>query len=333
MRLYMRSAHGLQRSYFYPGRLGDDIISLLLQYLKISQKYLGFSIRKIHLSKYMFSLERFIVTYNEFMQNKPKRISEWKIVRLRNLYESVIKIMNALKDNRASEDNFNSRCMLLGAISPFKAEQLKEYLIDSPGSFILFNCLFNFIFNSMPLGKNYKEILYSRFDFHADFNFMTLKELETKLNMKIRGIRIKEDIIRGRINSIIDDLRVLKLWFHYQNLINMKAKVIRISPQLCEKIKMLEGLDKITPGFIATVFSIIYEYEIKRVTVNGKFCYYLVKPEYADNYFPLLEKLAPLIEARIDMPEFEDLGEVVKEMFFCKRDRVEERVYRKVSAN
>jgi hypothetical protein len=36
-----------------------------------------------------------------------------------------------------------------------------------------------------------------------------------------------------------------------------------------------------------------------------------------------------VIKARVDMPEFEDLGEVVKEMFFCKRDRVEDRVYRK----
>jgi hypothetical protein len=285
------------------------------------QKNLGGRIPHFSWNKYMIGIDRFISAYNEFMLNKPKRIAAWKINRLTNLYESFLKIINTLQDNKATENNFYKRCELLGVISPLSAEQLKEYLIDSPGSFILFNCLFNIIFNSLPFGSSAKEILLHRFDFHKDYEFMTRKGLESKLKIKIRGIRIREDSIKSTITSIISHFRILIPWFHYQNLINMNAKVIRISPQLCKKIMVLEATDKITPGFIATVISIIYEYKLKQIPVNGKFCYYLAKPKYADIYFPLLDKLAPIIESRIDMPEFEDLGDVIMEMFGRERGR------------
>ena len=297
--------------------LNDDIISLLNEYLHRRQKSIHPGIRRLVINKTNITVSSFINSYNSLSNNPGGKLNNYdpaKFERIKNIYDSLLSIIDALSDNKVSENNFNIRCRLLSHISPLTVDQLRNYLIDCPKGFHLFRCLNDVFRNFIKSNPDYKEIFYHRFNFNEDYPYLTRREMLAKLNIPESTLKWKEQALNDKIISAIRQFKTFNIYFYYPEFIDSDSGLIRICPGLCNKIKTLESVFTITPAFIAKVFSVIYNYVSVPIKVNSDYYYYLLKPEYARSFKPILKTLALFLEPIRNTPEFEIYSKIT--MYF-----------------
>jgi hypothetical protein len=199
---------------------------------------------------------------------------------------------------KSSVDNINRSFDILGGITKITKEQLLSYLTPPPIHFNLFCCLYDQLYNREWLQNTNKELLLYRTGYSDIYPKLTIEELAKKLKKTEAALYAAEDKLYRKISLFISKFKTIQSRLCCDKFFGLNQDKVFISAESITKFKQLESVEHFNPCFIVKVLSLIYNYEIIPLTINGLENYLLIKPGLVDikQLTPLLQELESLIE-------------------------------------
>jgi hypothetical protein len=214
----------------------------------------------------------------------PPKIDPPEYIMFKDIFYTLSDAVITLQENRVSEKDFNIRCEILCRILNIPFSQLLKYFNDSETSFQLFPFIYNLIFKSAQMKNTKKLILRHSLGYSTEYPKLDDYFILNSAQISKPGLRLAKRELYRNISSLVSKLKILLPYFGYSGMIDTSSGLIKITPAIVNYIKKSGDTEYITPLFIARVLSIIYDYDMVSLPLNGEVNYYLIKKELSKKY-------------------------------------------------
>ena len=266
--------------------LDKESTSILDEYLCKYIKNIPRSARYKIVNKFEYNAQSFIKAYEKnFLDDADAAfavdVKEYRV--MTKLYLLMVAYIRALVSKSISKENFETRCGLLSEVLPMEKEEIGKYMDYAPFNFHLFECLNEIIFSKAGL-KDWKRDILTNYSGYSDkYEKLTYDEIAKTGKVTTHAVREARAEIERNISDVIKKFTILAPYYSYRSECMLNADLIKVSKRMAKCICGHERAEGITPLFIGTVFSIIYDYKLMPVGSKGEQEYYLVKKEIAED--------------------------------------------------
>ena|ERR1035437_4385188 len=304
-----------------------EITGILDEYCYKQLTNIPQALQRLMINKVNITARSFILLFQRNYLDNPDRtkINPQDLEKLSNLYETLRLIIGSVEHNSIGKRDFNLRCRVLGDLIPMPAEALEKFMYGSPRKFHLFGCLNEIIFVHLKLSDNKREILNHQFGFSDKYEQIQKSKLAKKQNISRSSVSSATAVITRKTDDAIKRFKFLEPYYSYKVRYKLDRGIIEVTAEMCNRIRKEEGVDGITPYFVARVFALIYNCKLRQVPYEGDFVYFLVRrkadsrnifqtPESAvdkKSFKRLFEKMGKDIEAMENLWDSEDYMKVL----------------------
>jgi hypothetical protein len=304
-----------------------EITCILDEYCYKQMTNISQALKRLLINKIHITARSFIILFQRNYLDNPdrKEIKSQDLEKLSNLYETLRFILGSAESNSIGKRDFNLRCRVISDLIPMPVEALEEFMYGSRRKFHLFGCLNEIIFEHLKLSDNKREILNHQFGFSDKYEQIQKSKLAKKQNISRGSVSSATAVITRKIDDAIKRFKFLEPYYSYKEKYKLDRGIIEVTAEMCNRIRKEEGVDGITPYFVARVFALVYNCRLRRVPYGGDFVYFLV-PRKSDskNIFQtpesevdkkcfkrLFEKMGKDIEAMENLWDSEDYMNVL----------------------
>jgi hypothetical protein len=301
----MRSTSPSPSSSVHFNLFNREITGILDEYCYKQMANIPQALKRLLINKIHITARSFILLFQRnYLDNPDKiKINPQDLEKISNLYETLRLIIGSAESNSIGKRDFNLRCRVISDLIPMPAEVLEEFMYGSPRKFHLFGCLNEIIFVHLKLSDNKREILNHQFGFSDKYEQIQKSKLAKKQNITRSSVSSAAAVITRKIDDAIKRFKFLESYYSYKEKYKLDRGIIEVTAEMCNRIRKEEGVDGITPYFVARVFAVIYNLKLRTVPYGGEVVYFLV-PGKADS-----ENIFQTPETAVDKKCFKRLFE------------------------